>query len=562
MKKASLVLKEMPGGVISSPAKKEKKRGGLAWFWNKITSPFSGTTESEVLEKPAASSREKTRGALFWLWDTIKSPFVAGAEDVDAAITNKIAELGDLENPAEGLSSTASSAGKALDGAGSLSEEAGTLGQQFDELASRVAARVGAEASPWIGKAIVVATAAGVIATGALAAHHFINATGSFKTPYGGPIASGINAHPAGPNNVANSPMGNIASGVNTVAGNNTSTAQSARTSNTGKTVAPNVPTPASGQAPKLGSLAMPSGGSFGGGSPVGNMGAAPQYAGQAAQEAAAAKNSIAWAPQAVPTAMSARSGAITGTMGFRGGKAFNSGRSLGALRTAVGYNAAMNGAGYSADAQNAINQFDNQMTSGGGVSQGGITTGSADSANSIGGNTPSMMGSGSGSGSGYGTSTPGDIAQVCSADQLSKGWASNGTTCVNMMGGGGGQQSTPWQSLLTVLNILLGIAAIINILVALFSMLGNNPFLSWMKGLAGALVIVSLALGAIVMGFANTVTQMGGASQGQMLMMSSIGNEIAAGLAYWSYTSPSWWIAGGAIVLSLMSSLGTLLGS
>ncbi len=574
MKKATLNLKEMPGKVIGSPAKKEKKRGGLAWIWNKITSPFSGATESEALEKPVASSREKSRGALFWLWSKIRAPFVSGAEDVDAAITSKIGEIGGIEDSAQGLASSASDAGEAFEGTGSLvgesgnvargaeglAEEAGSLSQQFDELAARVAARVGAEASPWIGKAIMAAVAAGVLGTGILAARHFMGNPG-FKSPYGA-IASGINAHPSGPNGLSNeAPTGSIGAGENTTAGANTTAGKAATTPNTGKATAVNTPTPQGGKAQNPGSLAMPSNSSFGGGAPIGESGAAPQYAAQAAQEAAMAKNAIAWSPQASVSPMSIRGGAINlGSMGFRGGKAFGGGRSLAALRNAVGYNAGMNGASYSGDAQNAINQFDNQMTSGGGISQGGITTGSADSANSMGGNTPSMMG---GSGSGYGTSMAGDIANVCSQDQLSKGYVSQGGACVPYYGAPGPQQASPWQGLSNILQVLVGISGALLLTAGVLITTGwaDPLFQAWQIpiGMMIAGFVAVIGLGELVM--ANTIAQMGGQHQalvGQMMGVATIAGAITTMLT--GSAGGSWWGLVPALA-GVFDLLGSLIG-
>ncbi len=484
MKKATLNLKEMPGKVIGSPAKKEKKRAGLAWLWSKIKAPFVGATGGDGAAGGLASSASRAGGAL--------------------------EEIG---------TSAAEEAGNVARGAEGLAEEAGSLSQQFDGLAARVAARVGAEASPWIGKAVMAAVSTGVLGTGILAARHFMGNSGSFKSPYGA-IASGINAHPSGPNGLSNeAPAGSIGAGENTTAGVNTTAGKAATTPNTGKAAAVNIPTPQGGKAQNPGSLAMPSNSSFGGGAPVGGSGAAPQYAAQAAQEAAMAKNAIAWSPQASVSPMSVRGGAMNvGSMGFRGGKAFGGGRSLAALRNAVGYNAGMNGASYSGDAQNAINQFDNQMTSGGGISQGGITTGSADSANTIGGTTSSPMGGGGGSGSGSntgnatGTNPPVvcDISVACNAQQMAGGGIADVTTagqctCSNYQSPS--TEVTSWKSNLEGAIGLIEEAAITVIAIAILVITGEaeitNPFTA-VAG--GAALAAAISLTSWVAGIASTV--------------------------------------------------------
>ena len=528
MKKATLNLKEMPGKAIGSPVKKEKKRAGLAWLWSKIKAPFVGATGGDGAAGGLASSASRAGGVL--------------------------EEIG---------TSAAEEAGNVARGAEGLAEEAGSLSQQFDELASRVAARVGAEASPWVGKAIMAAVAAGVVGTGILAARHFAGNSGSFKSPYGA-IASGINAHPSGPNNLANeAPTGSIGAGENTTAGANTAAGKAATTPNTGKAAAVNIPTPPGGKAQNPGSLAMPSNTSFGGGAPVEGGGAAPQYAAQAAQEAAMAKNAIAWKPQASVSPMSIRGGAMNvGSMGFRGGKAFNSGRTLAALRSAVGYNAGMNGASYSGDAQNAINQFDNQMTSGGGISQGGITTGSADSGNSVGGNTPAMMG-GSGGGGGYGTSTAGDIGNVCSQDQLSKGYVSQGGTCVPYYGNPGPQQASPWQGLANILQILVGISGALLLTAGVLITTGwaDPLFQAWQIpiGMMIAGFVAVIGLGELFM--ANTIAQMGGQHQAvvaQMMGVATIAGAITTMLT--GGAGGSWWGLVPALA-GVFDLLGSLIG-
>ncbi len=526
MKKATINLKEMPGKVISSPAKKEKKRAGLAWLWSKIKAPFVGATGGDGAAGGLASA-SRAGGVL--------------------------EEIG---------SSAAEEAGGLARGAGELAEEAGGLGQQFDELAARVAARLGAEASPWVGKAIMAAITAGVVATGVLAAHHLMSASGSLKTPYGGPIASGINAHPSGPNAIGNTPTGYVASRANTVAGNNTATPQSAKTPTSGKTAVPNVPTPSGGKTPNLGSLAMPSNASFGGGAPIGGAGAAPQYMGQAAQEAAMQK--IAWKPQATVTAMTSQNANINrGSMGFRGGRAFRNGQSLAALRSAVGYNAAMNGYsnGNSGAAQNAINQFDNQMTSGGGISAGGITTGSADSANSVGGQTPSMMGGGGG-GSGYGTSSAGDIGQVCTADQLSKGWISNGSACVQPPGAGGGNNASPWQWALNLANMLLGIAGSLVIVAGILVATGyaDPVFQGWQIPIGDILAGIAIGMGVAAAYLATRIGSAGGHQQALMVGLESI--SVIAGGVMAFFGGTGWGLFNLAtIALGAMAVLGPLLG-
>jgi hypothetical protein len=503
MKKATLNLKEMPGKAIGSPVKKEKKRAGLAWLWSKIKAPFVGATGGDGAAGGLASSASRAGGVL--------------------------EEIG---------TSAAEEAGNVARGAEGLAEEAGSLSQQFDELASRVAARVGAEASPWVGKAIMAAVAAGVVGTGILAARHFAGNSGSFKSPYGA-IASGINAHPSGPNSLANeAPTGSIGAGENTTAGANTTAGKAATTPNTGKATAVNIPTPPGGKAQNPGSLAMPSNTSFGGGAPVEGGGAAPQYAAQAAQEAAMAKNAIAWKPQASVSPMSIRGGAMNvGSMGFRGGKAFNSGRTLAALRSAVGYNAGMNGASYSGDAQNAINQFDNQMTSGGGISQGGVTTGSADSANSVGGNTPAMMGgSGSGSGSNTGNATGTtppvscDISVACNAQQIAGGGVADATTsgqctCSNYQSPK--TEVDPWQKLVNQAKNLLLYGTILAIVGAILCASG------WPADIAGWIFCAAaIGIGIDVVSLAGQIGPMGGHYQGLITSIEGYGLIAAAGFA------------------------------
>ncbi len=503
MKKATINLKEMPGGVVSSPVKKEKKRAGLAWLWSKIKAPFVGATGGDGVAGGLASS---------------------------ARAGGILEEMG---------TSAAEEAGNIARGAEGLAEEAGGLSQQFDELATRVAARVGVEASPWVGKAIMAAVATGVVGTGILAARHFMGNSGSFKSPYGA-ISSGINAHPVGPTSLANeAPTGSIGAGQNATAGANTTTGKSATTPNTGKAAAVNIPTPPGGKAQNPGNLAMPSNTSFGGGAPIGGAGAAPQYAAQAAQEAAMAKNAIAWSPQASVSPMSIRGGAMNiGSMGFRGGRAFNGGRSLAALRTAVGYNGAMNGASYSGDAQNAINQFDNQMTSGGGISQGGITTGSADSANSVGGNTPSMMGGGGG-GSGYGTSTAGDIANVCSSDQISKGYVSQGGTCVPYYGAPGPKQVSPWQGLANMLPMLMGISGVLLAIAGWLITTGEGDplFQGWQIPVGLAIAGIVMAIGVMEVALANTMAQLGGHQQALIGQATGVGTVAGAAITMFAGT-------------------------
>ncbi len=424
--------------------------------------------------------KEKKKGGLLWLWSKIKAPFV-GATGGDGA--------------AEGLASRAA-----------------------EEFSVRTATSV-AQGAPILGKIIMAAVATGVMAAGIIATRHLIR-SGSVKSSFSGPIASGIRVHRAGPNSLRNAPSGVLGAGANTISAPSAAAGANTVAQNSGKSAVANATNPGSGislpgtKTPMpggLGNLAQPA---LAGGAPIGSGSPMSHYTGQAGQEAALLKSAIARnAPMnVIPMAIAtARAGAMA--MGSLRGRALGS-NSMGGLRGMVGYNQAMQGADYGTAAQNGINQFDNSgIASGGGIEGGGVTSGSPDAA-SVNPNSNAM-------GASPGSPTQGDIAQVCTADQLDKGWVSNGKTCVQI--NTGNTDTTPWKQELQTAKNYIELAAILELCGLLLIWASHLPWCGWLYFIGAALEYAAMGLGAMTIFMATQIGDHGGHFQGLTVALAGI---------------------------------------
>ena len=354
-------------------------------------------------------------------------------------------------------------------------------------------------------------------------------------------------------------PEGVIGGGQNTTAGPNTSAGANTVTKNTGKAEANNPQTPAPQRTPQpdgLGNLQQPA---LAGGAPMGQSASMPNYGGQAAQEAALVKNALSQNAPVNVIPMSVSGAPIaSGAMGSMRGRAFGS-NALGHLRGMTGYNSNMQGSNYDQSAQNAINQFDNNgIASGGGISQGGLTSGTPDLLSGGNNNSPSSPG---GVGGGAGSNSPtGDIPTVCSPDQINKGWVSNGASCVAGPTANTATNTTPWQSDLNWANILLmGAAAItgyLGFMVLWGESLLSNPFTAT-EGVAtlAHAALLTTAAGLMAGGAMALAIKIGldGGTQ-QAIQIGIEGAAIGTGLAL-DWTG----FCGWAIVASLVPFIGSL---
>ena len=170
--------------------------------------------------------------------------------------------------------------------------------------------------------------------------------------------------------------------------------------------------------------------------------------------------------------------------------------------------------------AGNAINQWQNApiVGSGDGISMGGADAGTAD-------NPPATnpTGSGGGAGSGVpGTALAGDISNVCSSDQIQKGYISQGGACVPGFTPGG-TNASPWQNDLQTAKLLIELASgymtIAGVFIALFLADMLNPFLA---GFMDTYIIPHLTLlsslvfatGLAIIGLSVDIADKGGHSQ------------------------------------------------
>lgn len=458
--------------------------------------------------------QERKKGGFFWIWDKIRSVFFGG-----------VAEGGE--------------AGSSLGGAASA---ASRLGSQASEALGQISssgfgAGVGvAQSSIWFGRAIFMTMGASVIAAGVILGAHSLSSSAAENAPHFGPIESLIHLLRPGKGTSGNSnndlagPSGGMGSqsvttnSENASAGNLTSSNGSkAGTANSdgpsGKTAA--FPSSYTGlPSAKLST-------DLNDGAPI--TASAPKEAGQAAQEARLVKNGEFSANNKIsvtPFSASPLSPYLAAYVGVGKGSGFS--RAFGGLRGMSEYvhpmdqSASYCGGGNSScdsSAGNAISQWENAqiVSSGQGISMGGANSGNADAAGTP---NPTAVG---GSGGEAGTSSSGDISNVCSADQIQKGYVSSGGSCMP-----GFQASptnrTPWQGAVNIEKLLTDVA--IGFIVAaatLFYLIDSAPitFFDALRPLATALGWAAASLGAGVIALGGYIVSQGGSFQGSLDIVS-----------------------------------------
>ncbi len=464
--------------------------------------------------------RDRKGGGFFWLWNKIRS--------------------------ALGLASEEAGTGGALSGGGAASSATSQAAQALEagEGLARISVlspQAGAAASSsaiWTTRAVMAAAAIGVVAAGVLGFSHRFSNSSSQAGPHFGPIASLIHIFRpqyGSKHSGQFASSGNLASASSQSSGNASAqggakTAASGAAKNSGKTAA--FPSAFNGLPSAKLSTDLNDGG------PVAAQ--ALKEAGQAAQEAALVKNGsfspdnkIAVTPMiATPLSPYLVADVSVGSKG----RGFS--RSFGGLRGMSEYvhpmdtsasGCASGDSSCDSAAGNAINQWQNApiVNSGQGISMGGAGAGTAD--NPPVANPTGSGGAGSGSGA-QGTALAGDISNVCSADQISKGYVSQGGTCVPLIQGSagpsGGNNSTPWQGLMLTANIALmaagaGIAEFAWEIPVDYTLIGN-PFTNpvgeadlFRDTVQSELIVLGLitALGAGI-----AIMAMGGMMQGLMV--------------------------------------------
>jgi hypothetical protein len=198
--------------------------------------------------------------------------------------------------------------------------------------------------------------------------------------------------------------------------------------------------------------------------------------------------------------------------MNLRG---FKSNRALSQLRGMTPYNAQMRaGTGQASEANSAAatTQFEGSQVS------GGLTPTSPTDGQSIGGvgagATPNVMG---------GADSYSPTIEQCGDDQY---W--NGSSCVSVSIPG--VNVTPWQGMVDVVQTLIQLAAMLLIIGGILILLGNIPFLAFLKAIGIMICMIAGVLGAICAVFGAIINMQGGSPQGNMAMIA--GGVIGAGVA------------------------------
>ena len=170
--------------------------------------------------------------------------------------------------------------------------------------------------------------------------------------------------------------------------------------------------------------------------------------------------------------------------------------------------------------AGNAISQWENApiVSAGQGISMGGANSGNADAAG-----TANPTGAGGSSGSGASNSYAGDISNVCSPDQIQKGYVSSGGSCMPGFKAPS-TNSTPWQGAVNMEKLLTDVA--IGFIVAaatLFYLIDSAPitFFDALRPLAQALGWAAASLGAGIIALGGYIISQGGSFQGALDIVS-----------------------------------------
>ncbi len=496
---------------------------------------MSKTDLMEARRALRRKKRDRKGGGFFWLWNKIRSALGLASEE---------AGTGGALSGGGAASSAASQAAQALE-AGEGLARVSVLSPQEGSAAS--------SSSVWGGRAVMAAAAIGVVAAGVLGLSHRFSNSSSQAGPHFGPIASLIHIFrpqygASNANSSGNSGLsGNLANASSQSSGNlsaqgGAKTGNSGAAKNSGKTAA--FPSAFNGLPSAKLSTDLNDGG------PVAAQ--ALKEAGQAAQEAALVKNGgfspdnkIAVTPMiATPLSPYLVAGVSVGSKG----RGFS--RSFGGLRGMSEYvhpmdtsasGCASGDSSCDSAAGNAINQWQNApiVNSGQGISMGGADAGTADNPPA-----PNPTGSGGGAGSGaQGTALAGDISNVCSADQIQKGYISSGNACVPGFSPGG-TNASPWQNDLQTANMLIetlsGMMFVGSLLLSLFWSLitladSLGPFGAALDTLAAFVQQHIEILGGLVLAMAGYVIYLStkiGAEGGhwQALNTGIVGGMLAAG--------------------------------
>ncbi len=496
-------------------------------------------SKADIMESRRALQRKKRNkkgGGFFWLWSKIRSALGLASEEAGTG-GSALSGGGAAASAATRVASGALEAGEGLARVSVLSPQAGAAASS---------------SSIWGGRIAIAAAGLGIVAAGALGlAHRFSNSSAQ-AGPHFGPIASLI--HIFRPQyGETNSPhlqsnaSGNLANASSQASGNLSSqggakTGVSGAAKNSGKTAA--FPSAFNGLPSAKLSTDLNDGG------PVAAQ--ALKEAGQAAQEAALVKNGsfspnnkISVTPMmATPLSPYLIANVSVGTKG----RGFS--RSFGGLRGMSEYvhpmdtsasGCASGSSSCDSAAGNAINQWQNApiVNGGQGISMGGANAGTAD-------NPPAANPTGSGSGAGAGspgTALAGDISNVCSADQIQKGYISEGGSCVPGFNSGG-TNASPWQNDLQTANMLIetlsGMMFVGSLLLSLFWSLitladSLGPFGAALDTLAAFVQQHIEILGGLVLAMAGYVIYLStriGAEGGhwQALNTGIVGGMLAAG--------------------------------
>ncbi len=485
--------------------------------------------KTDIIEARRALRRKKRdkKGGGFWLlWNKIRSALGLVSEGAGT-------ESGAATSAASRAAAEALEAGQGLGRVSVLSPQAAIPASQ---------------SSVWATRAALAAAGMGVFAAGALGLSHVFSNSSAQGGPHFGPIASMIHIfrpqYGASHSNNNSLGSGNSASSLSSSAGKSASpnsgkTGNAASAKNSGKTSA--FPSAFNGLPSAKLSTDLNDGG------PVAAQ--SLKEAGQAAQEAAlvknggfSANNKIAVTPM-VATALSPYlvAGVSIGTKG----RGFS--RSYGGLRGMSEYvhpmdasasGCASGDSSCDSAAGNAINQWQNApiVNSGQGISMGGADAGTADNP------PPANASSGGGGTGGNYANAAGDISNVCSADQIQKGYVSNGGACVPGFTPGPGNNASPWQNDLATANLLIeaasGMVPIALLLIAIYWQELSIPIVGTLDALAWETVIDTMA--AIVFAMGAYVTYLGfkiGSEGGhsQSLETAIMGGAIAAmGATMW----------------------------
>ncbi len=478
----------------------------------------------DVIEARRALRRKKRdkKGGGFWLlWNKIRSALGLASEEAGA---------GGASAGGSALSGGGAAASAASRGAAEALEAGQGLGR-VSVLSSGMATPA-SQSSIWATRAALAAAGMGVVAAGAIGFSRAFSNSSAKAGPHFGPIASLIH--------IFRPQYGASKSSANSLASGNSASSLASRA---GQSNSPN-----SGKAGKASSAkdsgktaAFPS--AFNGlpsaklstdlndGGPVAAQ--SLKEAGQGAQEAALVKNGQFSANNKIavtPMAAAALSPYLVAGVSI-GTKGRGFSRSYGGLRGMSEYvhpmdasasGCASGDSSCDSAAGNAINQWQNApiVESGQGISMGGANAGTSD-------NPPpanSSSGGGGGNTAGNYGNMAGDISNVCSADQIQKGYVSNGNSCVPGFTPGQ-KNSTPWQAQVDLSRLLTQIASGIVMAAAIYFLLADILFGSgfgpqtlmatYFRMTAKILAWVAAAMGVAVIGLGGYIVAQGGGMQG-----------------------------------------------